>query len=462
MVIRNGRVITPHGMFDGGLGVNNGQIVIIAKDPNLPAADLVIDAKGKMVLPGLMDVHVHFPGTQRFGSHVVEREGFETGTKAAAAGGVTTIFDMPLTTPAIASVEAFERRMKFVKDKAVVDYALYGGAGTHNVDEIEGLAKNGAIAYKTFMKTPVEKERKKMARGTYVVDDASHFDLLRVIAKTGLPSCVHAENISIIKHLTEEMKGAGLRDYTAFARSRPNFTEAEMISRVIYFSTAAGARVHISHMSTKEGVRLLEHAKIAGLKVTAETCPHYLLCTKEMMKKVGAYAKVTPPLRTEEDSEELWRGLNTGSVDIVTTDHAPYPKEEKDVAMEDFWKAPSGTPGIEIMASLMLTQVNRGKISLGKLAKVTSEAPAKIFGIYPKKGVIQLGSDADLVVVDLKREAKIRADKLLSFAGDTTMFDGWGVKGLPVMTIVRGTVVMKDGVITGKPGYGEFISPKHS
>jgi len=453
LVIRDGKIVTSRDIFKAGIGVDEGKIVAVAKDANLPKASVTLDAGGNFVLPGPIDAHVHFrdPGSEH-------REDFETGTKAAAAGGITTVFEMPICTPAVSSADIFKRRRSILEKRAVVDFALYGGAGTHNIDKILDIADAGAIGFKTFMTTPL-KEREKEFEGIFVTDDGSLFQVLETVAKTKLPSCIHAENNAVIQHMIERLRKAGRKDPMAHVESRPSFAEAVAISTVITLSEAAGARAHIVHMSTREGVQLIKSAKASGKAITVETCPQYLTLTAEVMKKMGPYAKINPPLRSMEHIEALWRGLNDGTIDIVASDHAPYTKEEKDLGWNDIWRAFSGAPQVETMLPLLLTKVNEGKLSLNKLTKITSESVAKIFGVYPKKGAIHVGSDADFVVVDLKKVQKISAEKMYSKAKDITLYDGWRVRGVPIMTLVRGTLVMKDGEVIGKPGYGDFIRP---
>ena len=453
LVIKNGRIVSSHCIFDAGIAINEGRIVALARESNLPRADVTIDAEGKFVLPGLIDAHVHFrePGGE-------EREDFETGTKAAAAGGVTTVLEMPVSNPAVSSADVLERRKTILEARAVVDFGLYGGAGSHNIDEIPDLAEVGAIGFKTFMHRP-SPEREVEFKGLYVTDDASLYDALKAASRTGLPSSVHCENNTTVERMIEELRKAGRKDAMAHAESRPNFVEAEAISKVIILSKAAGARAHIAHLSTKEGAHLVQQAKASGQILTAETCPHYLVLTAETLKEVGPYAKTNPPLRSKEDNEVLWRSLSDGTVDIIASDHAPFTKEEKDIGMDDIWKAPPGAPQIETMLPLLLTQVNAGKITIQTLVKVTSESVAKIFGLYPKKGAIQVGSDADLTIIDIEKETKVSIDKMYSKARDVTIYDGWRVKGLPVVTLVRGQVVMDHGQVIGNPGHGNFVRP---
>ncbi len=454
LVIKNGRAVTPNATFKTGVGVSDGKIVAIANEVNLPKADRVIDAGGNLLLPGVIDAHTHFREPGRTAG-----EDFETGTKAAAAGGITTIFEMPLSVPCVSSAEILQNRKSIVQKRAVVDFGLYGGAGMHNIDKISGLAKAGAIGFKTYMHEPPE-GREIEYEGAYVTDDRSLFEALKAVASTGLTSSIHAENNAIISFLTQRLKSLGRRDAMAHAESRPNFVEAEAISKVITLGEAAGAHVHVAHLTTAEGLHLIELAKASRKNITTETCPHYLTLTAEAMKKLGPYAKVNPPLRSKRDLEELWRGLNNGVVDIVVSDHAPYSKEDKEPGWYDIWKAQSGSPTIEIMLPLLLDKVNEGRLSLEILTKVLSERAAKIFGIYPKKGALLVGSDADIVVVDINRTVRIDRERMYSKARDLTLYDGWNVKGWPIMTILRGEIVMREGEVIGKPGNGKFVSPQ--
>lgn len=453
MVIKNGKIVTAHGIFEAGIGINGGKIVVIAKESNLPQANTVIDAGKNFLFPGVIDAHVHFREPRR-----IKGEDFETGTRAAAAGGVTTVFEMPLSVPCVSSAEVLTKRRNTVQRKAIIDFGLYGGAGMHNIDKIPGLAKVGAIGFKTYMHGPPE-GREIEYEGAYVTDDSSLFEALRSTASTGLVSSIHAENSALIQFFTQKLKSIGRKDAIAHAESRPNFVEEEAISRVLILGDAVGAHIHIAHLTTSRGLQLVERAKATGKRVTTETCPQYLMLTVEAMRKLGPYAKMNPPLRSEKDVEELWRGINNGVIDIIVSDHAPYSREDKEPGWENIWNAQSGSPEIETMLPLLLNKVNEDKLSLETLARVTSETPAKIFGVYPKKGTIQVGSDADIVIVDLKRFVTIDRNRMYSKAGDLTPYDGWKVKGWPIMTILRGEVIMKDGEVMGKPGNGEFISP---
>jgi len=443
LVIKNGKIVTPQGIHEGDdIAIENGKIVAIDRQGSFPEAKEVIDAAGKYVLPGIIDVHVHFrePG-------YTYKEDFETGSMAAAAGGVTTVFDMPNNKPFITTVEAYKQKLELIKDKAYVDYGLIAAVVGNSIQEIPKLAEAGINAFKIFMGATVG--------GVPAPDDGGMLEAFRLVAETGLRIGVHAENNQIMDFFTAKLKKAGRTDPLAHVEARPNVAEAEAIQRAILFAAETGCKLHIYHMSSKEGVGLVKEAKAKGIQVSAETGPHYLLLDCNYMKKVGSILKMNPPVRSQENGEALWQGLLEGTVEVIATDHSPHTEEEK--IKDNIWDAIPGFTGVETSVPLMLTQVNEGKLSLTAYVKAASESPAKLFNIYPKKGAIQVGSDADFTIVDMEKEGIISSEKLHSKT-KVTPFDGWKVKGLPVYTIVRGKVVMKNGEIVGKP-QGEKIEP---
>lgn len=453
LVIKNARVFISDNLVRCGLSINEGVIHSIASSSNLPQADLTIDADGKIVLPGAIDVHVHFRDPGR-----TEREDFTTGTSSAACGGVTTIIDMPSQKPYVSDVEALKTKLNAIKGKALIDYALYGGVDAEKFQEISNLAEQGVVGYKVLM---------GLQTGFYpmLAEDDILLEAFTEIAKTGLVASLHAENWQIIRYYTGVIKRAGRKDPVSHAESRPHIAEIDAIARLILLAKETGLKLHIAHMSTSGGSDLVRSAKQAGISVTAETCPHYLLLTQEDMKKHGPYGKMNPPLRFSSDNEGLWNGLNDGTVDIICTDHAPQTPDEKEPGWDDIWACKGGIIGVETMLPLILSQVNSGRISLNRASCTMSANPAKIFGLYPKKGAIQVGSDADLVIVDPKKEMTIEEDKLHTKTKKTA-FAGRKLSGVPIMTIVRGYVVAEDGEVVGKPGFGQWLKgtdmPKQS
>jgi len=443
LVIKNGKIVTPQSVHEGDdIAVEKGKIFAIDRRGSFPEAREVIDAAGKYILPGIIDVHVHFrePG-------FTYKEDFGTGTMAASAGGVTTIFDMPNNKPFISTLEAFKQKLEMIKSKAYVDYGLVAAIVGDSIPEIPKLAEAGINVFKIFMGETVG--------GVPAPDDGGILQAFKLVAETGLRVGVHAENNAIMDFFKAELQRAGRTDPLAHVEARPNIAEAETIQRAIILAAEAGCKLHIYHMSSKEGVQLVKEAKEKGINVTAETGPHYLLLDCNYMKKVGSILKMNPPIRSRENGEALWKGLLDGIVEVIATDHSPHSPEEK--IKENIWEAIPGFTGVETSVPLMLTQVNEGRLSINSYVKLASENPARLFNLYPRKGTIQVGSDADFTIVDMEREGVIQSEKLHSKT-KITPFDGWRVKGLPIYTIVRGRIVMKDGEVIGKP-QGEFIRP---
>lgn len=444
LVIRGGKILTTLGLFEGSLAIEAGKIVSISTAASAPPADRVVEANDNLVLPGMVDMHVHFrdPG-------FTEREDFETGTTAAAAGGVTTVADMPNTVPSVTSVEALMEKIRIADRKALVDFALVGGAGELSPDALIGMAENGVAAFKTFMIARF----KELA-----ASDGQMLDNFKTIAGTGLPCLIHAENEDIVSRWREKALATGRTDPIAHSEFRPPIAEDEATMRTIMLAGETDVHLHVCHMTTKGATSILGWAKAKGMRVTGETSPNYLLLTADAMRKVGPFAKIDPPLRGKEDQTALWRALNNGAIDALASDHAPYPKEDKERGWENIFEAPSGGVGVETSLPLMLDCVNRGLTSIERLVEVFSTNPAKILGLYPRKGAIMLGSDADLVIVDPKRAYEIKGEMLHS-KEKVTAFEGYKGQGLPLTTLVRGEIVMENGDLLGKPGYGEFQRP---
>ena len=455
LVIKNGKIVTSSFIVEADIVVDQEKIVALTKEAHLPSADTIVDAKGKFVLPGMVDAHSHLHEPD------VSKTDFITGTTAAAAGGWTTLLEMPISLPGVWNQEVFEARVKLAESKCLVDIGLYGGGGIQNVDRIEELAAAGAIGFKTFMNEPLESRAEEFI-GLWVANSGQQFQVMREIAKTGLPNAVHSEDADLITVLTKELQEAGRMDPMAYIESRPNVTEALAVSKVRLLAQATGCRAHICHMHSSEGVKILMDAKAKEEQLTAETCPHYLVLTADDMERYGGphgtYVKCAPPVGSKEDIISLWRGLNNGAIDCIATDHSPFPHEQKET---NIWDAAGGIPAFQTTLPLLLTYgVNQGKIDLQQLVKVTSENAAKIFSIYPQKGAIQMGSDADFVIIDLKREATIEEQNLYTRGAYAVPYLGWKVKGLPTHTICRGTVIMEDGVvIEEKSGHGVLVRP---
>jgi len=443
LVVKNGNIVFPDYIVRGGVAIDEGKVVAIGSSEVMPSAERVIDAEGLYILPGVIDAHVHFrePGLEY-------KEDFYTGSMAAACGGVTTVCDMPNVNPPTKDRESFMLKLERAKSKSLVDFGIFGVILPDNIDKIGELKEAGVIGYKIFMGETVGKLPSP--------DDWELVAAFKEVAKTGLRVGVHAENRQITDHLINEFKKAGKREPVYHLESRPSISEAEAIQRAILFSSISRTKLHIFHLSSKEGVEVIREAKVRGLPITAETCPHYLLLDGEKaLKELGPTVKMNPPVRSLEHGEALWKGLKEGVVDMIASDHSPHTPEEK--LKDDIWEAIAGWPGVETMLPLILNEVNRGRLTINEVVKYMSEGPAKVWGIYPRKGTLRVGSDGDLTIVDLREEYAIRSEELHS-KNKVTPFDGWKVRGRPVYTIVRGSVVFEKGsIITSHRG--QLITP---
>ena len=441
LVINGGKIVTPNGVFEAGIAVEAGKIVAVAKNSHLPKADKEIDASRKYIFPGAVDAHAHI-----YDPKFVYREDFKTGTTAAAAGGVTTIIDMVLQSP-VDSPKRVQEKIAIGEHESLVDFSLHAGMmNRENHKWVSDIVKSGVASFKAFMCAP------------YRVDEETLSVIMRKVQQQNGIVDVHAEDEEITKELTRKLKKEGRTDPLAHNESRPSAAEEKAVSRAISIAASTGVHLHIAHLTTKEGVTLIGNAKRNGIKVTAETCPHYLFFTKRDVRRLGPYLKVNPPLKLEEDLDALWKGLAAGTIDIMTSEHAPGTRDEKEVGWKNIWDAWGGVPSIETMLPVLISAgVHKGRLSLERLCSVMCEKPAKIFGLYPRKGAIAVGSDADLMVVDLKQEKKVRSD-LLHYKCGWTPYEGSVLKGWPTLATVRGEVIMENGDIVGKSGFGEFVA----
>lgn len=456
LVVANGTVVTAEGRSVTDIGVAAGVIAAIAAPNALPIDPSTrrVDASGLFVLPGLIDVHVHL-----FDPGWPEWEDFPHGTRAAAAGGVTTIFEMPVSLPPVDSAGAFRARLGTVEGRAVVDFAMYGGLGHANPGAAADMARAGAIGFKTFRARGMGGKHGAQD-GIRAPDPGAMLERFRESAATGLPHAVHAEHDALTDYFKTQAVAQGLTRPEHHNLGRPELCEIVSTTETLVLARAAGARLHIVHMSAPDAVAAAARAREDGQSVTIETCPQYLLFSSGDMARFGPYGKVHPPLRSPESRDRLWEHVTNGTVDVIATDHSPFPASDKAPYENDIWRAAGGHPGLETMLPGLLTQVNAGRLTLERLVALTSENPARIFGLLPGKGAVRVGADADLVVVDLRKEAVLRSEHMFTKArAAERWFDGATVRGLPVMTIVRGVPVFDRGRIVAEVGHGRFLRP---
>jgi allantoinase len=443
LVISGGLLVSPGGVADAALAIRAGRIVAIGPPESMPPAHEHIDAKGLHVLPGSIDVHVHFrePGF----SH---KETWTTATRAAAVGGVTTVFDMPNTNPPTATVEALVEKLKIAERQALVDFGIYGLIGDHNSDQLEPMLDAGAISFKLYM----------AAENPLVAchEDGAILDAFEILARRGIRCTVHAENNPILRWRGERLRRQGRSDPGAHLAQHIDVATVEAVSRTAIFAEWTGCKVHIAHESSRFSLPHIRFAKQRGVDLTVETCPHYLFLSTDDGSRLGdAFLRVKPPVREPGHAGPLWDALLDGTIDILSTDHAPHLPDEKRRA--SIWECAPGFPGVETSMMLMLTEVNRGRLTLSDYVRMASAMPAKAFGLYPRKGALAVGSDADIVLVDMKRRAVIRSNALHSI-GRSTPFEGFQIAGLPVRTMVRGRTVAQDGRPVDAAGWGRPVS----
>ena len=451
LLLKGGTVVDARGQVRADVAVRDGKVVAIAEGISISAHETV-DVSGKYLLPGVIDPHVHirYPGHEK-------REDFATGTMAAANGGVTTILEHPISVPAVSSTAILKRRWEMCREQAYVDYAFFGAAGEDNIDEIAGLAEAGVVAFKTFLHQ-APPGREKEFEGLTCTTDGGLYEVFREIAKTGKISVIHAESNSMVEYYIDKYRSEGRNDILAHLDSRPILSELVSVAGSMEMAEAAGVRLQVAHISGGTVADQLERAREAGRDVLVETCPHYLFLSREDTPRLGPYAKINPPIRTKEEQEGLWQAVRRGTVDFIGSDHGPFLKEEKEDGWQDIWGAPAGAVGLETMLVLMLDAVHEGQISLPDVARLLSETAAKEYGLWPQKGQIALGADADLVVIDMDQDHTVDKSKMYTRAKECALlFDGRKVRGMPVMTVLRGEIIMKDSQIVGEPGYGRMI-----
>lgn len=452
LLVRGGQVWTPGGIVAADIAVAGEKVAALAAPGALAEAKRTIDASGKFVIPGLVDTHTHHrdPG-------FTHKEDLTTATRAAAAGGVTLTVGMPNVNPPTTSVERFRALVEDGRKKAIVDFN-HNPSGT-DPEEVPKLAREGCLAFKIFMVKDTGRDYPHMP-GIGLHHHGQLFRCFEAVAATGLPLMVHPHDQDLMDELEQRYWRRGDRSPQAYAkayREHEGIIWDTAIATLIRFQKAAGTRLHILHMSTPGGLELVRRAKAEGRAVTCEVNPWALfLATWENVEKMGPYCLgFWVP---DEHAEALWRAIEDGTIDVIGTDHAPHTREEKEIGWQDMWRSPGGEPQIQDYLRLFLDEVNRGRITLDRVVRLASYNPARIFGVYPRKGVIQVGSDADLVIIDLAREETILNETTYTKVG-WTPYHGRKVKGAPVMTLVRGRIVMENGHVLGKPGDGEFIPP---
>lgn len=452
--IRGGKVVLESGVVAATVVIgDDGTIEAIYGPSVTTAADEVIDATGLHVFPGAIDPHSHLndPGG-------TESEDFYTGTCAAAAGGVTTVIEMPQTIPIVIDAERFCEKLAIARSKVVVDFALWGAMTTENVArdgsrDLRDMAEAGAIAFKGFTSDSAEQPR---------IPDELLAAGMREAKELRLPVGVHCEDQTVIDHYTAKLRSKGRNDALVNPDSRPVRAEIEAVRRVISLGELVGGRLHVVHVSHPAVLELVRDAQWRGVKVTAETCPHYLTLTRDDVARIGPLAMCNPPVRDAAARDALWSLLDHGLVKIFGSDHCAYTEEEK--SNPDFWQISAGISGMQVMVPLILGEAANRGIDLRLLAEAFSGNAARAFGLYPRKGIIAPGSHADLVLIDLDSPWTVRGKQLFTKAPGTA-YEGLVVRARVRRTLLRGQTIFMDdappnGRILAKAGSGEFLRPQ--
>ncbi|MBI4504122.1 MAG: amidohydrolase family protein [Chloroflexi bacterium] len=446
LLIRGGTVVSPgQGMFPADVVVEDGRIAALLAPSSGASAARVIDAAGRYVMPGVIDPHLHIGlgnGHDEWASE----------TRSAAAGGVTAVFHFLMASSSY--LPLYQETREAADPRAHVDYGfhLVPCAPVH-LEEMPRYVEAGVTSFKYFTSFRGDEGSHLNLAGT---DDGYLYTYFEQVARyDGALAAIHPENIEVVWQLRKRLQEAGRDDLPAWDESRPDFVEAECCYRTLFYAKQTGAPIYLVHIS---GAMPLDEirawrARFPGARVYAETCPHSLTRTKD--DPIGSLGKINPPLRTRSDVEALWAGIADGTIDTIGSDHAARRRERK---TGNIWKTSAGFPGTATILPVMLSEgVHKRGLSLLRVSEVCSANVARIFGLYPRKGSLQVGADADLVLVDLDLERTVTPEVFQSYA-DYSLYDGWKLKGWPVMTVLRGEVIMESGQVVGRPGYGRYLA----
>ena len=438
-VLTNAKAYLNKEIVDCSLAIENGAIFKIGKETQMPKADETINLSNLLVLPGLIDVHVHLRDEGK-----AYKEDFYSGTAAAAAGGMTTVLDMPNNAPVTMSAETLKNRMQIAERRVLVNVGFYSEF-PNDLEEVKGIVAQGAIAFKLFMANQVG--------GLNIDDDQAMQDAFKKVGELGVPIAVHAEDRGSLKKAEDELKSANCADVAAFLKAHSDRVELKAIQHLLAISAQVDTHLHFCHITTEEGLNAIVEGKESGRQITCEVTPYHLLLSNADFGRYGTSIVTMPPLRSSNNIEALWKGISNGWVDVLGSDHAPHAMREKSAS--SVWDVKVGVPGLETTLPLMLTMVRKNRLSLLRVVQLLSEKPAEIFNLRDR-GRLEPGRRADLTVIDFNQKFKIDASKFHSKA-KYSPFDGWEVQGRPVKTFVNGRLIMDEQEIVAKAGSGEII-----
>jgi dihydropyrimidinase len=446
LLIKNGIVITASETFRADVAVKDGKVAALLESGSDAQACKVVDAAGKYVLPGAIDVHTHlalpFGGT-------FTADDYETGTRAAACGGTTMVFDYSTPPKGVKLIDFVQQRRDMADSQVCIDYGFHmvlNDPSDAVLEQLKGLVDSGISSFKVYT-----------VYDGMAVDDPFFVKLLERCKNIGALVCVHAENKDMIDMYIDQYKTEGKLSPWWHYMSRREFIEAEADKRCIHWAKALNAPLYIVHLANKEGLEELEKARQAGYDIMAETNALYLKYNCDVYKREDARNFVcSPSIKGEESRLALWDGIKRGAISTVATDHCPFMQSEKDWGIDDFTKIPNGCDGVETRYPYLLSEANIGTTTFNRVVEICCTNPARIFGCAPRKGSISVGGDADIVIYDPEKEATITNNTLHS-KSDFTVWEGLKLKGYPVMTFSRGTLVYDNGEFVGKPGYGKYV-----
>jgi len=438
-VLTNAKAYLNGQILDCSIAIEGGKIFKIGKETQMPNADEKTNLQNLLVLPGLIDEHVHLRDEDE-----AYKEDFTSGTAAAAAGGFTTVLDMPNNKPVTKSVGTLRNRMRFAKKKIIVNVGFHSEL-PQKLSEVKDIVAEGAVGFKLFMGCQIG--------GTNIDDDQALEDAFKEAVKFNIPVAVHAEDKKSLSVNEEKLKQAKKNITSDFLRAHTEAVEIEAIQRLLKISKQIDIRLHFCHVSTAEGLNAIAKAKKSGRKITCEVTPNHLLLSSDDLKRYGQIVIMAPPLRNKTHVEALWKGLEEGLVDALGSDHAPHSRSEK--SARSVWDVKPGIPGLETTLPLTLTLVKNNRLKLTQVVQLLAEKPAEIYGLNDR-GHLEQGKTADLTVVDFSRQFKIDASRFKSKA-KFSPYDGWDVQGKPVKTIVKGQLVFDEGEIVAKGGSGSIV-----
>jgi allantoinase len=461
LLVTNGAVVTESGAQDVDVLCDDGQIVALVRRGEGASADETLDVTGKLVFPGFIDPHVHSrdPG-------LTVKEDFGHSTLGALTGGVTTIIEMPNAVPPVDSVAVFEERRRRHEESAWVDFALWGiSIGESNLDQLGPLIEAGAAAIKIFWGYALRRDTRQLVyniddfpadRVILPPDNGVILKVFQAVAEAGGLLAAHCEDRHILA-ASEHSLGHPISTYDEFLAARPAVAEATSVAVAAELSAATGCAFHVVHMASAAGVAAVRAARARGVRITAESCPQYLTLTDDDFERIGPIMKVYPPIRTEQDRDALWGALNDGTVASIGSDHAPHTLKEKALGLAT---QPAGIVGCETFGPVMCDAMFRNQTTVSRLAEVLSTSTAKLFGLYPRKGTIRPGSDADLTIVDPRASRTVRNEDLVA-KNPISPWHGTTLTGIPTDVVLRGRIALRNGRVEGAHA-GRFVAARHA